>query len=201
MILVIDEIHIKEELVYDKHEGCLIGFVNLGETNNQLLEFESALSEDNSRRPLASTMLVIMVRGLFCHLNYPYAQFGCSNITGDQLFDPVWQAIGRLERLGFYVLALTCDGASPNRRFWKLHSQAKKGEMVYKVPNPFAADRQLYFISDPPHLLKTIRNCWHNPTRTLWVSKVRANSYFIISSLLVQWQRDIMGAFRESLFG
>jgi len=200
VILVIDEVHIKEELVYDKHEGCLIGFVNLGETNNQLLEFESALAEDNSRQPLASTMLVIMVRGLFCRLNYPYAQFGCSNLTGDQLFDPVWQAIGRLERLGFHVLALTCDGASPNRKLWKLHSQVEKNEMIYKVPNPFAVDRQLYFISDPPHLLKTIRNCWYNPKRTLWVSKVCVYSFQIIPSLLVQWQRDIMETFGETLY-
>ena len=72
-------------------------------------------------------------------------------MSGDQLFDPVWQAILRLERLGFCVLALTCDGASPNRRLWKLHSQTD--EMIYKVPNPYATDRQLYFISDPPHLL------------------------------------------------
>ena len=82
VILVIDEVHMKEELEYDKHEGCLIGFVNLGETNNQLLEFESTLAEDNS---IESTMLVTMVRGLFYHLNYPYAQFGCSNLIGDHL--------------------------------------------------------------------------------------------------------------------
>ena len=43
VILIMDEVHVKEELVYDKHEGRLIGFINLGDTNNQLLEFESAL--------------------------------------------------------------------------------------------------------------------------------------------------------------
>ena len=40
--LVIDEVHIKENLVYDKHEGSLIGFANLGDTNNHLLSFEEA---------------------------------------------------------------------------------------------------------------------------------------------------------------
>jgi hypothetical protein len=35
--LVMDEVHVKEDLVYDKHAGKLIGFVNLGEMNNQLL--------------------------------------------------------------------------------------------------------------------------------------------------------------------
>jgi len=64
---------------------------------------------------------------------------------------------------------MTCDGESSNRRLWKLHSQ--NDEMIYKVPNPLAVDHQLYFSSDPPHLLKTIRNCWHNSKRTLWVSK------------------------------
>ena len=41
IVLIIDEVHIKEELVYDKHEGHLIDFVNLGHINNQLLEFEA----------------------------------------------------------------------------------------------------------------------------------------------------------------
>lgn len=138
----------KEELVYDKHEGLLIGFVNLGKVNNDLLELEAALSQENSKRPLASTMLVLMVRGLFQKLNYPYAQFACANLSGEQLFDPVWQAVSRLERIGFSVLALTSDGASPNRRFSKLHG--KDSEMTYKVRNPYANDRYLYFISDPP---------------------------------------------------
>ena len=168
VLLIMDEMHVKEELVYDKHQGCLIGFVNLGTVNNQLMEFEAAVSQDTTDRPLASSMLVLMVRGLFQKLNYPYAQFACASLSGDQMMDPVWQAISRLERLGFNVLALTCDGASPNRRLWKLHSAGK--DMVYKVPNPYASDsRFLYFISDPPHLLKTIRNSWCNSKRNLWV--------------------------------
>ena len=162
--------YIKEELVYDKHEGGLIGFVNLWEVKNQLFEFEEALSQENTRRPLASTMLVVMVRGHFQKLNYPYAQFACANLSGDQLLDPVWQAVSRLERLGFFVLALTCDGASPNWRLWKLHS--KGSEMTYKVQNPNAQDRDLFFILDPTHLLKTIRNCMYNSKRRLWVSEL-----------------------------
>lgn len=38
MTLVMDEVHIKD-LVYDKHEGELMGFINFGETNF-LLDFE-----------------------------------------------------------------------------------------------------------------------------------------------------------------
>ena len=91
-------------------------------------------------------MLVLMVRGLF-H----------ANLSGDQMFDPVWKTTSQLERLGFCMLALMFDGASPNRRFWKLHN--KGTDLTYKVPNPYSTDRHnLFFISDSPHLLKTIRN-------------------------------------------
>lgn len=170
VVIVMDEVHIKNDLVYDKQQGCLIGFTNLGDTNNSLLKFESVLSGDAQyQQPLAKSMLVLMVRGLFFKLNYPYAQFACDSLKGDLLFDPVWEAIARLEGLGFCVLALSCDGASPNRRLWSLHSDKKK-ELLYKVPNVFAKDgRDLYFISDPPHLLKTIRNSWSSNNRNLWV--------------------------------
>ena len=30
--------HIKEALVYDKHTGALIGFISLGDVNDQLLK-------------------------------------------------------------------------------------------------------------------------------------------------------------------
>lgn len=150
----------------DKHEGTLVGFVNLGNTNNHLLQFEAALSGDNSPRQLAKSMLVLMVRGLF---SKHYAQFCCSKLSGDLLIDPVWEAISRLEWQGIRVLALTCDGASTNRRLWKLHSDGDG--VIHKVNNIFAPEavRPLFFISDHPHLLKTIRNCWWNTKRKLWV--------------------------------
>ena len=59
VFLVMDEVHIKNELVYDKHNGSLIGFVNLGDTNNRLLEFENALYDDDDELPLATSMLVL----------------------------------------------------------------------------------------------------------------------------------------------
>ena len=36
--ILIDEMHIKEDLVYDKHTGALIGFISLGDVNDQLLK-------------------------------------------------------------------------------------------------------------------------------------------------------------------
>ena len=145
--LVMDKVHIRDNLVYDKHDGQLVGFVDLGETNNHLVDLELSLSTD---RELAKSMVVLMVCGLFAAINFPNAQFACCSLSGELLMDPVWEAISRLERQGICVMALTCDGASSNRRLKKLHTKGKGP--VYKVPNVFAADkpRFLYFISDRP---------------------------------------------------
>ena len=60
------------------------------------------------------------------------------------------------------VIGLAADGASHNRRFFKMHSEWDEGKKLdgkptFRVKNPHA-DRYIYFISDPPHLLKTGRN-------------------------------------------
>ncbi len=96
-------------------------------------------------------------------------QFPCHKLLGYELYDIFWGAVERLERCGFNVLACTYDGLSVNRRFFKLHGT---GDMVHKARNPFADDnRYVYFFSDPPHLVKTVRNCWYSSKRLMWVSR------------------------------
>ena len=80
------------------------------------------LSGDEQPHQLANSIIVLMVRALFYNFNFPYAQFACSNLSGNLLMNLLWEAIFRLERMGFFVLTCTCDGASTNRRLWKLHS-------------------------------------------------------------------------------
>ena len=89
-------------------------------------------------------------QGLFSSLEFPYAQFPCANLTGDLLFDPLWEAIARLERCALKVLAVTADGASPNRRFLKIHEAKGSKGVTYKVKNPYATDgKNVFFLSDP----------------------------------------------------
>uniref|UniRef100_A0A1X7TQE3 Transposable element P transposase-like RNase H domain-containing protein n=1 Tax=Amphimedon queenslandica TaxID=400682 RepID=A0A1X7TQE3_AMPQE len=59
-------------------------------------------------------MMVFMVKGLFTHFRFPYLQLPCFTIMGDLIFEPFWEAIFGLERIGFKVLATTFDGASVN---------------------------------------------------------------------------------------
>lgn len=52
--LVFDEMKIKEDLVYDKHSGQLIGFMNIGSMNDQLLQLEQACKQESPKPKLAT---------------------------------------------------------------------------------------------------------------------------------------------------
>ncbi len=110
VILLLDEMYIKEGLVYDKHSGSLTGFTDLGNINNHLVAFERSLQEDadntdnnTNTNTLASSIFTIMVKGLFTPLRFPYAHFPCTSLSGDLLFQPFWEAVFRLERMDFKV--------------------------------------------------------------------------------------------------
>jgi len=102
-------------------------------------------------------------------LNFPVQPSQVNKCT----YDPVWEAISRLELCGFKVLALKCDGLAANRRLFRMHNpEGGANNIVHKVPNPYAEDgRDLFFLADPPHLIKTVRNAWANSKRHLWVSR------------------------------
>lgn len=103
--LLLDEIHIKEDLVFDKHSGMMIGFMDLGNINMHLLHFEESVKRDTPPEPqIAKSMMVFMVRGLFTRLQFPYAQCNCANLSGEQLYKPFWEAVRRIETCGFKVI-------------------------------------------------------------------------------------------------
>ena len=105
-LLLLDEMYIKQDLVFDKNTGELTGFMDLGDINSNLLALERSLSSPESTDqspPLAKTMMTFMVKGLFTRLEYPYSYFPSLNLTGELMYDPFWEAVYRLERLGFKV--------------------------------------------------------------------------------------------------
>ncbi|KAL5491483.1 hypothetical protein EMCRGX_G016780 [Ephydatia muelleri] len=105
----------------------------------------------------------------------------------------VWGCIRRLETCGFKVIAVTCDGASSNRTFMQLHHSG--GNLTYKTINPYAnEDRPLFFISDPSHLIKTVRNCWANSYGHSYTRKLKINGQDISWQHLVDLYKAHRGA-------
>ena len=149
--VIIDEMYIKEGLVFDKHSGSLTGFTDLGDVCNLLAEYEQQQNGDGStnfRRPVAKCMVVFMVRGLFTSLKFAYAQFPSTNTKECDLFYLLWKVIERLTRLGLNVLAVSCDGAKNNRKMFKLHGSEK--DITYSTENCYCKTfNKLYFFVIP----------------------------------------------------
>ena len=182
--LLLDEMHVKDDLVYDKWTGEIIGFTNLGDITTHLSKVEREFSRmvdesepdidignEESTATLATSVLTFMVRGLFINLQFPYATFPCNATSAEQLIVLFIEAIFRIERCGLRVIVTTCDSFSANRKFYLLIGtpSSKKG-VVYKARNPVSRTRNIFLFCDPPHLLKTARNCFSNPKRSMKVN-------------------------------
>ena len=167
--VLMDEMKLKSGLFFTS-SGKLVGFSDLGPGNNELQKFEQGLRTQEAK--LASHVFVLMARGLFSGLKFPFAYYPCDGMTSEQLYACVWGCIQVLECWGLKVRAITSDGASNNRTFYNLC--ANDGNSHWTL-NPYDTRRREYFFSDPPHLVKTVRNNLansgsHTKTRNLMVN-------------------------------
>ena len=111
MVILFDEMKIQENLVWSKHTGDLIGFVDLGDVN---LNY-ATLQETNA---IASHVLVFLLRSVVNPFKFNLANFATKNATASQIFPLFWKAVAICEtQCAIKVVAATCDGASANRKF------------------------------------------------------------------------------------
>uniref|UniRef100_A0A1X7TDM4 Transposable element P transposase-like RNase H domain-containing protein n=1 Tax=Amphimedon queenslandica TaxID=400682 RepID=A0A1X7TDM4_AMPQE len=155
------EIYIKENLVFNKVTGELVGFCDVGDINNHLL-LEESYKRDGTEvndmhhwtPTLAKTMLMITVQGLFTNFTFPYASFPSTNLTGEQLVPIFLEALTRLEVCGIRVMSITLDRCSVNRKFLKTISD-NSGKIKCKFNNPLSnGQRQAYVFPIPRTSLK-----------------------------------------------
>ena len=106
---------IQENLVWDKHSGDLIGYVDLGDNEVNYATLKNA-------EHLASHVLVFLVCGIVNPFKFPLANFATTGATSIQIFPIFWKEVEILEKTcSIKVLAVTCDGASAYRKFFKIH--------------------------------------------------------------------------------
>ena len=120
----------------------MLGFTDLGDVSNTLDNFERQCKgeSNDTTDKVAIHMLAFMVRENFSGLEFPYAHFLTKGATGKELFPIVWDGVRNLES-GLRVMVITCDGASPNRKFFKMHTTSKQtGTVTYKTKNPYSPD-------------------------------------------------------------
>ena len=79
--LLVDEVKIKEDLVYDRHTGELVGFIDLDKTGYQLLALQHALLNENLK--LAKYILMVMMRGACSDFKYQLACYVTDGIKAE----------------------------------------------------------------------------------------------------------------------
>ena len=157
--VVMDEMKIQSNLVFDKNCGELIGFIDL---SDPMTNYTNIQEEDM----VASHALAFLVRGVCTDLKHIIGYYFTGNVTSYQLMPMFWKIVSVLEvSVKLWVVAAVNDGASPNRKFFNLHinlAEEIKCDVVYKTRNVFAMTRYIYFFADSPHLMKTSQNCLYN---------------------------------------
>ena len=79
-------------------------------------------NEETGTQTLQKCVLVLIVRGVSTNVKFLLAHFSTNGVTSDQIFCILWETIKILETgVDLDCLYITSDGASPKRRFIKLH--------------------------------------------------------------------------------
>ena len=152
--LFFDEVKIKG-LVFDPSTFELVGFTDLDndETN---LPSVGQLNESDSKpeNKLATHVLEFYFKSLFGKFDFPCAFFLTRGVTAQKLNRIFWQGVSILHGFNFAIMLSCCHGAAESRAFMNMNGTNASKSKCY---NPFSK-KPLFFISDPPHLMKKLRN-------------------------------------------
>jgi hypothetical protein len=137
--LVFDEITLKTAVTYDKFSDSIVGYENFGEFGS-------------TEKP-ANHALVLMARGLKSKWKQPLAYFLVSNTTSaERLKVIVEHCIKQLSSANFTTVCVICDQGATNQQMFKMFS------ITTEKPYAIVANKTVFFMFDPPHLLKSLRN-------------------------------------------
>ncbi|XP_034236665.1 uncharacterized protein LOC117642519 isoform X2 [Thrips palmi] len=163
--LLMDEIYISQKLVYRKADGSLVGYCELTEVEKEMDLLEEKIQGTSKSQPeTAKCILAYMIKGVSNSVKELVAAYPVKALKKEDLYERTWEVISACETRNVKILAVVADGNAVNRSFFQMHTPATVSklhpDLVFDTINMCAPDRKLYFISDPPHLIKTIRNCF-----------------------------------------
>ena len=137
--LLLDEISLKPGYNYDIKNDCINGFVDYG--------------PEGRENKGANRALVFMLRGLQSKfkqtIGYFFSQNACPGSTLEKLLK---STLDKVEEMGFRVRVVIGDVGSSNV------SMVKKLGITEEKPYFHHNGKKIFFMYDPPHLLKCTRN-------------------------------------------
>ncbi|CAI6359121.1 unnamed protein product [Macrosiphum euphorbiae] len=152
-VLIFDEIFLRESISVDTKTLTYCGLEDFGKDNSNL---NSGQKADHG--------LVMMFQSLGSNITQPIAVFASKGpVKGVVLSQLVVKAITLLENAGAKIDGVVSDGSSTNRRLWsEFGVSGKMGKLKNFIVHPMNENRKIYFFSDAPHLIKTVRNMLYN---------------------------------------
>jgi len=151
--LLVDEMQLKRRVEYDKSTKQMVGYVSP--------ETLPGGVDNSEERQLAVHALVFMLRGL----TVAWKQTVAYLYTGTSLDSGAYwtftkQVLQASELSGLKVECITSDMGPANTGLWRhvgIHSTRES--VIPMIPHPARPGDSLYFVADPPHLLKNLWNC------------------------------------------
>ncbi|XP_075540088.1 uncharacterized protein LOC142574996 [Dermacentor variabilis] len=145
--LLVDEIKLSEHLMVTP-SGHIEGFVDMGPFTSE----GQTVTCDHGM-----VVMFVPFTGKWSQVIGAFAT--SANVKAEMLAKILIEATILAEASGLFVDFVTCDGASWNRRMWKiLGIGVKSNKITCKLDHPVDSARHLHFLSDFPHLLKCLRN-------------------------------------------
>ena len=141
--LIVDEMYIKSEVAFSG--GMLHGY-----------------AENKDGAEAATTIVTVMMQSLCGDFRDIVSYYPVKQLTGDDETTYVRDAVVFLESLGMKVTSIICDNSKVNRIMMKNFGVEIADGIITFPRHPVDPSRTLYFIIDPCHLIKCIRNNWIN---------------------------------------
>lgn len=153
--LALEEIKIKDDLVFKKSSGEFIGYVNLNFATFKLqrleectMEGKSALSNGNE-----NTLLLVTIRSMKMDFYFPIGLFSCKNLTNSEFYNIVFESMKKLLVANMKVLLITCDSPKYFKMCVDVFKLDKK--VPHKTKNVLYSNKhKLYFMLDHVYMKK-----------------------------------------------
>jgi hypothetical protein len=152
-VLLVDEMQLKERLEFDQGLKRFVGYISP--------ETLSVSDIPENCNALACHVIVFMVRGMASSWKQTVAYlFTGMTFPKDRYWLFTKTVIAAVESSGLKVSAVTSDMGPINVGLWnEIGIKSMKTVTVPFVSHPCTSERRLYFLADPPHLLKNLWNC------------------------------------------
>lgn len=164
--LLMDEMAIKRNMMWDRATNKFIGLIDYGEPSG------------DDEFTLADNVIVFMVSGLNAIFQQPIAYYFIKTLKGKARADLVLQILEELSKRGIKVKNITFDGYGSNGIMCEILGadfQADDGNYSTYFRNPYDKTN-VYIMYDPSHMEKLIRNA------------LGSNETFFVNEQKIEWK-------------